>query len=98
MLELSRNAPTTGWTGEFEWPEEVGGLFKVRADSVDFMDEIFNTDNAILPQSIFNDLVVRQGDSLFVDLPIAPLVDEFTDGGQVGVSICHVWLNDSEQL
>lgn len=98
MFKLSRNAPTAGWVGEFEWPEEVGGLFEVRADRVDFMDEIFNADDAVLAQGIFNDLVVRQGDSLLVDLAVASLVDEFTDGGQVRVPVGHVWLNDSEEL
>merc|ERR1719231_520315 len=35
---------------ELEWPEEVGGHLEVRADSVDLVDEILHTDDAILAE------------------------------------------------
>lgn len=81
---------STGRVGKLEWPEEVGSLFEIWSDSEDFVDQIFNTNDSVRTKGSFNDTVVRDRDSLFVDLGETTFVDEFTDSLQVGISIYYL--------
>lgn len=83
---------------ELEGPQEVGGRLEVGANSEDFVDEIFHADNALGAQSLLNDGVVGQGNTLAVDLGIAALVDELLDGLEVGVTIGNVGLDNAEHV
>jgi hypothetical protein len=83
---------------ELERPEEVGGFLEVRTDSSNFVDEIFNTDDVILAQRLFNDRVIRNGDTLLVDLGISTLVDQTTNSLQVGVTVGNIRLDQLEHL
>lgn len=85
-LELAL-PPSTCRVVKLERPEEVGSLLEVRADGVDLMDEIFDGEDVELSKSFLNDAVVGQRHALLVDLGIAPLVDEFTDGLQVRLAV-----------
>ena len=71
---------------KFEWPEEVVGFFEVWADWMDFIDEVFYRNNAMFSKSTLNKPVVGEGNSLFVDLAVASLVDDFSDGFSWGIS------------
>lgn len=97
MLELASSETTVG-VGQLEWPQEVAGLLEVGSDSVDFVDEIFNTDDTVLAEVVLDQLVVGQSDSLLVDLSISSLVDKLSDGLQVGVAIGNVWVDDCQHL
>jgi hypothetical protein len=74
---------TTQCRVEFEWPQKVAGLLEVRSNGVDFVDQIFHTNDTILTKSLFNDGVVRQRDAFLVDLSMSALVDQFTNRLQV---------------
>lgn len=97
VLELAGAEATSG-VGELEGPEEVGGLLEVGADGVDLVDEILNTDNAVLAEILLNDGVVSEGNTLLVDLSVTALVDELLDGLQVGVTVSDPGLDDLEHL
>ena len=97
VLELASSEATSG-VRQLERPEEVAGLLEVGADSVNLVDKILHTDNAVLAEVLLNDLVVRERNALLVDLAIATLVDELTDGLEVGVTIGNVGVNDGEHL
>lgn len=97
MLELARS-PHASRVGELEGPEEVVGFLEVGTDSGDLMDQVFDADNVVLAESLGNDGVVVDGDALLVDLCIAALVDQFTDGLQVGVAVGDVGLNELKHL
>jgi hypothetical protein len=97
VLELA-GAETTSGGRELEGPEEVGGLLEVGADSVDLVDEVLNADNAVLAEVRLDDLVVGEREALLVDLSVAALVDELTDGLQVRVSVGDEGLDDLEHL
>jgi hypothetical protein len=97
VLELA-GAETTSGGRELEGPQEVGGLLEVGADSVDLVDEILNADDAVLSEVLLNNLVISERDALLVDLSIAALVHELTDGLQVGVSVGDEGLDDLEHL
>jgi hypothetical protein len=97
MLEFPRSETTSG-VAQLEWPKEVTRLFEVRSDGGNLVDQVFHTDNAELAQSVLDQLVVGEGDALLVDLAIAALVDEFTDGLEVRVPVGDVWVNDGEHL
>lgn len=58
----------------------------MRSNSVNFVDEIFNTLDSILAKRLFNNIVIGDGDSSLVNLSVSSLVDEFSDGFEVGVS------------
>lgn len=97
VLELA-GAETTGRVAELEGPEEVGGLLEVGADSEDLVDEILHADDAVLAEGLLDNGVVSDGDALLVDLSVSALVDELTDGLEVGVAVGDPGLDDLEHL
>ena len=46
---------------ELEGPQEVVGFLEVGTASVDFVDQILNADDAVLAESLLDDLVVGLG-------------------------------------
>ena len=97
MLEFSC-AETTSWVAKLEWPQEVGSLLEVGTNNEDLVDQILHADNAVLPEAALNEGVVGERNALLVDLSITTLVNELTDGLQVGVSIGNPWLDNLEHL
>jgi hypothetical protein len=97
VLELA-GAEATGGRGQLEGPEEVGGLLEVGADGVDLVDEVLNADDAVLAEVLLDQLVVSDGQALLVDLAVAALVDELTDGLEVGVAVGDEGLDDLQHL
>lgn len=92
------SSESTSRVAELEWPEEVGGLLEVGANGEDLVDQILHADNAVLSKGGLNDGVVGESNALLLNLSISTLVDELTDGLQVGVSIGDPWLNNLEHL
>jgi len=81
LLEgMSLVAESTLGGSELERPQEVVGLLEVRADSVKFGDQVFDTDDAELTEGLLNDFIAGDGDSLLVDLTVTSLVDQVRDG------------------
>jgi len=97
VLELAGTEAASG-VGELEGPEEVGGLLEVGADSVDLVDEILNTDNAVLAEVLLNNGVVGKSNTLLVDLSVTTLVDKLLDRLQVGVTVGDPGLDNLEHL
>merc|ERR1719236_286130 len=71
---------------ELEGPEEVVRLLEGRADGVDLVDEVLHAVDAVLPESLRDDVVVHEGNAGLVNLAVSALVDEFLHGLQVRVS------------
>lgn len=97
VAELA-SAETTGWVGELEWPEEVGGLLEVWSDSEDLVDEILHADDAVLAERSLDDGVVGKSNALLLDLSVTALVDELADGLQVWITVGDPWLDNLEHL
>lgn len=97
VLELAGVEATVG-VGQLEGPQEVGGLLEVGANSVDLVDEILHTDNAVLAEVFLNDGVVSQGNALLIDLSVTALVDELLDALQVGVTVGDPGLDNLDHL
>lgn len=97
VLELAGAEATVG-VGQLEGPQEVGGLLEVGADGVDLVDQILDTDDAVLAEVLLNDGVVGKGDTLLVDLSVSTLVDELLDALQVGVTVGDPGLDDLDHL
>jgi hypothetical protein len=97
VLELAGTESTSGGR-ELEGPEEVGDLLEVGADGVELVDEVLDADNAVLAKVLLDDLVVRERETLLVDLSVAALVDELADGLEVGVTVGDERLDDLEHL
>lgn len=95
--ELS-GSETTVRVRQLEGPQEVVDLLEVRTNSDDLVDQVLDGDDTVSAQSILDDLVVRQGDSLGVHLTETSLVHQLSDGGQVGVTVGDVRLSQLEQL
>ncbi len=70
----------------------------MRTNGSNFVDKIFNTDDVVLAERLFNDRVVRDRNTLLVDLGISTLVDQTTDGLQVGVTISNIRLDQLKHL
>jgi len=69
---------------ELERPQEVVSLLEVGSDIVDFVDQVFNTDDTVLTKNLFNNFVGSDGDSLLVDLSETSLVDQVGDSVSSG--------------
>jgi hypothetical protein len=91
-------AETASGRGQLEWPQEVGGLLEVGANSVDLVDEVLDADNAELAEVLLDEVVVGDREALLVDLSVTALVDKLTDGLQVGVTVCDERLDDLQHL
>lgn len=97
VLELA-SAETTGGVAELEGPAEVGGLLEVGADGVDLVDQVLHADNAEGSKVLLDDGVVGEGNALLLDLSVTALVDELTDGLEVGVTPCDEGLDNLQHL
>ena len=84
--------------GELEGPEEVGNLLEVGADGVNLVDDILHADDAVLAKVLLDNGVIGKSDALLVDLTVTTLVDELTDGLEVGVTPGDEGLDDLEHL
>lgn len=97
MLELS-GTEATGGVGQLEGPQEVACLLEVGANGENFVDQVLHAHDAILAQVVLDELVVGKSNSLLVDLAITALVDELSDGLEVGITIGNVWVDNGEHL
>ena len=78
-------AEATPWRAELHGPQEVVGFLKVLTHWVDLVDEILNADDTTLAQLLLNDCIVSDGNTLFVDLSMATLVDQLSHTLQIWV-------------
>jgi hypothetical protein len=83
---MSFLSPSSSGSSKFEWPQEVVGFLEVRAAGVDFVDQIFNTDNTVFTQNLFDRTVVLKSNSLSLNFTVASFIDEFSDGISGGIS------------
>lgn len=97
VLEFS-SSETTSWVRQFEWPQEVVNLFEVWTNSVNFVNQIFNRQDVEFTQVSFNDSIVRQSNSLLVDLTETSLVNQLSDGSQRWVTVSNVWFSQFDQF
>lgn len=97
MLELSSPKPPIRVT-QLERPQKVARLLEIRSHGINLMNEILHAHNTVLAQMILDDLVVGEGNALLVDLAVAALVDEFTDGLEAGVAVGDVRFHDLEHF
>ena len=83
---------------ELEGPEEVVSLLKVGSNGGDLVNKIFNADDSVGTEDLLDDGVLDERDSGLVDLAVASLVDELSNGGGGGVSVGHVRLYSSDHV
>jgi hypothetical protein len=82
-----KNRGLTVGVGELEGVKEGGGGLEVGSAGDQLVDQVLDTDEAVLAQSLLDDRVVVQGDPLSGDLGVTSLVDELLDGLEVGLTI-----------
>ena len=83
---------------ELERPEEVVDLLEVRADGVDFVDQVLHAGDAVLAEGFLNLAVAAETDALTLDAPEATLVAQHADGLQVRVAPGDVGLDLLEHV
>ena len=59
---------------QFEWPHEVIGFLEGWANSVQFVDNIFNASDAFGAKGLLNDAVIGQSYALLVDFSVTTFV------------------------
>jgi hypothetical protein len=84
--------------GQLEGPQEGVGLLEVGTNSVDLVDDILNADDTNSAQSLLNDIIGGDGNTLSINLGKSALVDQLANGLQVGVAIGDEGLNQTEHL
>lgn len=76
---MSLGDESTLGASELEGPHGVVDLLEVGATGEKFVDQIFNADASFVLQVVFNNHIIRDGDTAFVDLQESTLVDQVTD-------------------
>ena len=61
-------------------------LFEIRSNSEDFVDKILDAKDIVFSKRFLDHLVVGERHPLFVDLSVATLVDQLTNGLKVGLA------------
>ena len=89
MLELPR-PESTRRIRQLEWPQKVARLLEIWPHGYNLMHQIFHADDTEFAEVLFDDLVVREGDSLLVDLSVSTLVNEVANGLHTGVAVGDV--------
>jgi len=85
-------------TGQLERPQSSADLSESWTNSGDLVNDIFNAQDVVLSEVLFNDKIGSDGDSVSFNLQETSLVNQLSDGLEVGVSISHVRLDDSEHV
>ena len=84
---MSLLGKSTSWSSEFEWPNEVVGFLEMWANGVDFVDQIFEGGNSVLAESVLDESVVGERDSLLVDFTETSFINEFANSFTRWISI-----------
>jgi hypothetical protein len=91
-------AEATSRAGELEGPHELVDLLEVGANNVKLVDNVLNAENTDGAESLLDDGVICQGETLGLNLGESTLVDELLDGLKVGVTVGDVRLNQVQHL
>ena len=97
VLELPRSEPPRR-IAQLERPQEIARLLEVGAHGIDFMDQILHAHDSIFAQIVFDDLIVGERDTLFIDFAVSALVNEFADGLEIGIAVGDVGFDDFEHF
>lgn len=97
MPEFS-GSESTSWVGELEWPQEIASLFEVGANGEDFVNQVFHAVDTIFAKVILDKLIVGKRNALLVNLSVTSLVDEFTNGFEVRISVGNVRVDNCQHL
>ena len=62
-------------------------MLEVGANGEDFVDEVFHGEDVVFTKCLFDDTVAGKRNALFVDLAVATVVDEFTNGLEVRLAV-----------
>lgn len=89
---------STSWRVESEWEEEIVNLFEFESKVVNLVDDVLDALDAVLSETLLDDLVLDQGDSLSVELSVSSLVDQGLDGVLGWESVGDIRLDLSEHV
>merc|ERR1712180_122208 len=85
-------------TTQLEGPQEVVRLLEILTYCENLVDQILNTDDPTGSQYLFNNFIVTDGNALVVHLCKSSLVDQLSDGLQVGVTPSYERLHQTQHV
>ncbi|GBE63065.1 Rpl7bp, putative [Babesia ovata] len=93
---------TLAWRAQLEGPQEVGNLLEFRAASVDLVNYVLHSVDAVLAEVLFDDVIGADAHTApctaSADLGVTTLVEQLADGRQGGVTVGDVRVNELEHL
>merc|ERR1719278_2000613 len=90
--------PSSSGVVKLEGPQEVAGVLEVGSDGEDLVNEVLDTDDAILAKVLLNDVVGRDWSSVTVHLDESALVDQLTNRLQVRSSPGDLRFADAQHV
>merc|ERR1712180_335815 len=72
-------SPSTGWCVQFEWPQEISGIFEVWSNCHYFVHQVFNANNSKLAQSSFDYIIACNWGAFAIDLNESTLVNQVSN-------------------
>jgi len=85
-------------TLELEGPEEGIGLFETLPTRVDLMNEIFNANDTKTTEMLGDHGIVSDGNALTINFRMATLVDQFTHGLKIRITISDIRFNHAHKI
>lgn len=73
-------------------------MLEVGTDGEDLVDQVLHAYDAVLAETGLNQRVVSESNTLLLNLSVSTLVDQLTDGLEVGVTVGDPWVNDLKHL
>ena len=95
---VSLDLESTEWRGELEWPQEVVGFLELWSAGNDLVNEVLHAVDARCTESVGDDAIVGERNTLSVDLSESTFVDQLGNGLLGWETVSDVWLNDSNHV
>ena len=77
---VSLDFPSSSWSTELEWPQEVVNLSEVWSTGGDLVNDIFHACDTEGTEVLSNDAVVGEWDSSSLNLTVSSGIDDVVDG------------------
>lgn len=95
---VSLGQESSSGASQFEWPHGVVDFLEVGSAGEKFVNQIFNADASFLGQGRFNNLIVGDGDSGFINFHESSLVNQVFDGFEGRVTISNIRFDFFEHI
>jgi len=98
LERMTLGSESTSRSSQFEGPQKVVCFLKVRSDSMNFINKIFDSGNTLLSKSLINYGIVGKRNSLLFNFTITSFEYKFSDSFSWRISKSNIWFYSSKEI